>query len=168
MTTSRSGLGERILEHQTDRFLRRPASVRNAASVIVTVTTAVVFLSALAVRLLDSREFPTYGLSLWWAVQTATTVGYGDITPADTIGRIIGGIVMLGGISFLAIVTAAVTSVFVARAQRETRPVVDPEWQNVRASLDDLAARLDRIERAVGAAPADHPHRTMPDPGAGS
>ena len=51
----------------------------------------------------------------WWALQTVTTVGYGDVTPARTSGRIVAAFVMLQGIAFLAILVAAITSTFVAR-----------------------------------------------------
>jgi hypothetical protein len=44
-----------------------------------------------------------------------TTVGYGDVTPARTSGRIVAAFVMLQGIAFLAILVAAITSTFVAR-----------------------------------------------------
>jgi voltage-gated potassium channel Kch len=53
------------------------------------------------------------------ALQTVTTVGYGDMTPARTSGRIVAAFVMLQGIAFLAILVAAITSTFVAREERE-------------------------------------------------
>ena len=58
-------------------------------------------------------------MGMWWAIQTVTTVGYGDVTPKAVAGRIVGTFVMLEGIAFLAIITAAITSTFVARAGRE-------------------------------------------------
>ncbi len=67
-------------------------------------------------RVLDHREYPNIFIGMWWAIQTVTTVGYGDVTPKAVAGRIVAAIVMLEGIAFVAIVTAAVTSTFVARA----------------------------------------------------
>ena len=46
---------------------------------------------------------------MWWAMQTVTTVGYGDVTPRHTSGRIVAVFVMLEGIAFLTIVIAAIT-----------------------------------------------------------
>ena len=51
--------------------------------------------------------------SLWWAVVTSTTVGYGDISPGTFGGRIVGVMMMLSGIGFLGILTATVAGIFV-------------------------------------------------------
>jgi voltage-gated potassium channel len=79
-----------------------------------------------------------------------TTVGYGDVTPTHTSGRIVAAFVMLEGIAFLAILIAAITSTFVARAARESEKVEAKADQSgeerIDARFDDLAARLDRVE----------------------
>jgi voltage-gated potassium channel len=56
---------------------------------------------------------------MWWALQTVTTVGYGDVTPTHFGGRLVGAAVMLEGTAFIAIVTAVITSTFIARATKE-------------------------------------------------
>ena len=101
------------------RFMRQPVSVRNAASVIVVATLSVVVVGGVAIRLLDHREYSSIWVGMWWSLQTVTTVGYGDVTPKSTAGRFVGVLVMLEGIAFLAIVTAAITSTFVARAEAQ-------------------------------------------------
>ena len=132
------------------KFLRAPLSVRNAANVIVTATALVVVASAVLMRVLDHSEYPNIGRGLWWAMQTVTTVGYGDVTPQHTSGRIVAAAVMLWGLAFLAILVAGITSTFVARAEREReqREAVEEhrEQERVEARFDDLAARLDRVE----------------------
>jgi voltage-gated potassium channel len=50
---------------------------------------------------------------LWWATATITTVGYGDVFPITTAGRIIGGFTMVVGISTFAVVTAKVAEFLV-------------------------------------------------------
>lgn len=77
------------------KFLRAPVSVRNAANVIVTATALVVVASGVLMRALDHSEYPNIGRGLWWAMQTVTTVGYGDVTPHHTSGRIVAAVVML-------------------------------------------------------------------------
>ena len=42
-----------------------------------------------------------------------TTVGYGDVVPQSTASKIVASVLMLGGLSFLAIITALITSAFV-------------------------------------------------------
>ena len=129
------------------RFLRGPVSVRNAANVIVAATAVVVVVSGLGMSVLDHDEYPNIWRGMWWALQTVTTVGYGDVTPTHTSGRIVAAFVMLQGIAFVAILVAAITSTFVARAEREeveARERGGEERVDVR--FDDLAARLDRVE----------------------
>ena len=58
----------------------------------------------------DRNDFHSLGAAIWWALQTVTTVGYGDVVPRSTGGRVIGAIVMLSGIGFHTIITAAVTA----------------------------------------------------------
>ena len=85
----------------------------------------------------DGKAFPTTGVGVWWAVQTVTTVGYGDVVPQETSGRIVAGVLMLGGLSLLSVLTAAVTSVFVTRAQAEIR---DTGGDPLMRQLDELTS----------------------------
>ena len=132
------------------RFLREPPSVRYAASVIVTATVVIVLASGLLMRVLDRREYPNIWIGIWWAIQTVTTVGYGDVTPKSLPGRIVAAAVMLEGIALLAIVTAGVTSTFVRRAEQEREAEEDKsearERERVEARFDSLDDRLERIE----------------------
>lgn len=127
--------------------------MRNAASVIVTATALVVVTSGFAMRLLDHKEYANVWVGMWWALQTVTTVGYGDVTPRDHIGRIIASVVMLEGIAFLAIITAAITSTFVARAARErelAEGIDEAAFEaQVVSRLDELSGRFDRLEATL-------------------
>ncbi len=139
-----------LIERRMSRFLREPPSVRTAAGVIVTATAVVVVAGGVAMRLLDHDEYPNVWVGMWWALQTVTTVGYGDVTPAHTSGRIVATFVMLEGIAFLTIIIAAITSTFVARAEAERDAAEDADKaradERLQAGLDDLRARLDRVE----------------------
>jgi voltage-gated potassium channel len=86
------------------------------------------------------------GDGLYWAVQTATTVGYGDVAPTTTAGKALAVYVMIVGVTFLAILTGAVAERFRARwrAQHEA-----DDRDPVLAKLDELGNRLAAIERAV-------------------
>ena len=85
---------------------------------------------------------------------SVTTVGYGDVTPENVAGRFVAGAVMLAGVALVAIITAAVTSSFVARAQAqrgaEDATEDDLAAQRLAAQLQDITARLDRVERMLG------------------
>ena len=139
-----------LLERQMSRFLRNPVSVRSAAAVIVCTTGVIVLASGLLMRVLDHREYPNIFIGTWWAIQTVTTVGYGDVTPKNVAGRIVAGIVMLEGIAFVAIVTAAVTSTFVARATKQydaaTAEADKKRDTQIDSSLAEINQRLDQLE----------------------
>ena len=98
------------------KFLREPPQIRTAASVIVVATLVIVLGGGALLRIVDHKEYATVWLGMWFALQTVTTVGYGDITPKDATGKFVAALIMLEGIAFVAIVTAAITSTFVARA----------------------------------------------------
>jgi voltage-gated potassium channel len=141
------------IERRMEKFLREPPTVRTAASTIVGVTILVVVASGVLMRVFDHREYSNIWVGMWWALQTVTTVGYGDVTPQDTTGRVIASFVMLEGIALLAIVTAAITSTFVARAAKErlgdeSREELT-ELQRIESRFDGLERQLERIESAL-------------------
>jgi len=143
----------RPIDKRMDRFVLGPASVRNAANFIVIATALVVVVGGVLMRVLDGKEYPSVWRGMWWAMQTVTTVGYGDVTPAKTSGRIVATVVMLWGIAFVAILVAGVTSTFVARATRDrlqrSAQAEAREEEHIEAQLTDLALRLDRIEQTL-------------------
>jgi voltage-gated potassium channel len=135
-----------LIERRVERFLREPPSIRNAAGLIVVVTAAVVVGAGVLITVIDSEEYPNLETGLWWALQTVTTVGYGDVAPSQLSGRIVGAVVMLEGIAFIAIVTALITSTFVARATRES------EAARMKDQLSDrelMEKRFDELERKL-------------------
>ena len=139
-----------LVERRMSRVMREPVSIRSAASVIVVAAAVTTLASGLLMRVIDHKEFDSIGLGLWWAVQTVTTVGYGDVVPRDVGGRLVATLVMLEGTALLAIITAAITSTFVerARAERESRGArkLEEDKASLQTSLDDLSARLERVE----------------------
>src|SRR5262245_17092664 len=103
---------------------RRVRRIVNARSVTVGLALTFVGLAvvgAALMRLADSGNFPTFGLAIWWALQTVTTVGYGDVVPTSFAGRFLGGAEMVIGVSFIAFVTAGVTSAVIERAEAEAQ-----------------------------------------------
>ena len=78
-----------------------------------------------------------YSDGLWWALVTITTVGYGDITPVSTLGRIIAGALMVMGIGFIATITAAVSSYFIS------------SFNDNEVTINDLGEKLDKIEKEL-------------------
>ena len=139
------------------KFLREPVTTRGAVSTIVSSTFVIVVASGVLMRLLDHREYSNIFVGMWWAAQTVTTVGYGDVTPAARIGRLVATVVMLEGIALIAIVTAAVTSSFVERGRKARQASEDverrEEEQRIDARFDELAAELEVIKTMLGTTP---------------
>jgi voltage-gated potassium channel Kch len=139
--------GETRLERWLDRMLVRAATPRGAAVLIAIVSSLMTVGAGLLMTIVDHANFPSVGSGLWWAVQTVTTVGYGDHVPANVAGRLVAALVMLVGIGFLTVITAAITSTFVSRSRREqasSSGLTPTEEQ-----LKQIAERLERIEAAL-------------------
>ena len=134
------------IERRLQRFLREPPSVRNAVGVIVIATVVVVVGAGVLIRLIDNEEYPDVWIGMWWALQTVTTVGYGDVTPSHFSGRLVGAAVMLEGTAFIAIVTAVITSTFVARATRESEAARMKDQMSDRELVEK---RFDEVERKL-------------------
>ena len=124
------------------RERRRGLRPRDAAVLIVAVWLVAVIVFGIAEHLIDDQTFPTVWLGMWWALATVTTVGYGDVVPQDPVGRVVASFLLLGGLALISVLTAAVTSGFVARAQRETPSSADAE---LLAEIRELRARVEEL-----------------------
>jgi voltage-gated potassium channel len=140
-----------------ERRARRIAKARYVTIGLAITFVALAFVVAIVIRMTDRHDFPSLGLAFWWAIQTVTTVGYGDIVPTTTVGRVIDGIEMVLGISFIAFLTATVTSTVIERAgagaqeterahrERDTQTILDALTQQTH-TIDELKERLSHIE----------------------
>jgi voltage-gated potassium channel len=149
-------LGRRVLGRLTLRERTRDLRPRDAAYLVIAVWLLTILVWGTAEHFLDKETFPTVWLGMWWALQTVTTVGYGDVVPQDELGRAVASVLLLGGLAFISVITATITSGFVALRQRQAREAgEDP----VVRRLDAIAARLDGLERELsalrGSPPAD-------------
>ena len=143
---------ETRLERRLDAAVARATTPRGAAVVIGVASIAVTVGAGALMTVADRHTYPSIGSGLWWAIQTTTTVGYGDHVPATVAGRLVAALVMLVGIGFLTVITAAITSTFVSRSRREqtaSGPTTPTEEQ-----LRQIAGRLERIEAALADRPS--------------
>jgi voltage-gated potassium channel Kch len=143
---------ETKLERRLDRIVAHATRPRGAAVVIATVSTSITVGAGLLMTVADHESFPSIGSGLWWAVQTVTTVGYGDHVPATTAGKLVAALVMLVGIGFLTVITAAITSTFVSRSRREQAP--SGPTTSTEEQLKQIAGQLERIEAALADRPS--------------
>jgi voltage-gated potassium channel len=109
---------------------------------LITATTVIVAFE----REANSRlsDFPE---ALWWGIVTITTVGYGDVTPVTTGGRIVAGILMLTGIGMFSVLTANFASKFVGQDEKledSAESKILAELQALRKEVRELRAELGR------------------------
>jgi voltage-gated potassium channel len=128
-------------------LLQESLTARRAAGIIAGFTFLITVAGGILERVLDHQEYPTIGRGLWFALQTVTTVGYGDVTPARSEGRFIAAVLMLTAIGFLAVVTASVTAALVENSRRR---IAADEEADVGQRLDEVNERLARIEVILG------------------
>lgn len=132
---------------------RASSSLRGRVAVyVVGASTLIIFCSSLAV--LDAeRESPganivDFGDAVWWAATTVTTVGYGDRYPTTSTGRIVAGLLMLGGIALLGIVTAGLASWLLDRIREvevENRAATSRDVEQLTAEVQALREEVRRF-----------------------
>lgn len=79
--------------------------------------------------------------ALWWSFVTATTVGYGDISPKTDLGRIVAVILMLSGITFFGVLTGTISTYFLRKDIRRIR-----EESYEKSVIEDIKERIDDFD----------------------
>jgi voltage-gated potassium channel len=128
------------LEERLQRGVER-LSLFRAVRMVATIALSLALIAAVLETIVDSG-IDGFDNALWWAIVTVTTVGYGDVVPTTTIGRIIAGALMLVGVSAIPIATSLVVSVFITRLQAKQR-------EQDSAERTEIVAHLERIERTL-------------------
>ena len=128
------------LEERVQRGIERLTLFR-AVRMVAVVALTLALLAGVVEWLVD----PAMGNlrdALWWAIVTVTTVGYGDVVPTSTAGRLVGSVLMIAGVSAIPITTSLVVSVFITRIQAK-------QHEQDAIERAELIARLERIEQAL-------------------
>lgn len=112
-----------------DKFIRT-----NNFHYVLWLTLVTIFLGALGMHLTEQRTFAD---SLWWSFVTATTVGYGDISPSTPIARIMAVILMITGISFIGMLTGTIATYFIKKPAEESS-YKNEAIRNINAKLLDF------------------------------
>jgi voltage-gated potassium channel len=89
------------------------------------------------------------GDGIYWAITTITTVGYGDITPKTTEGKIVAIVVMLVGIGTATLLIGAVAQHFIATKVTQELDEIEVDERDLVAQVREIAARLDRLQAAL-------------------
>jgi voltage-gated potassium channel len=100
-----------------------------------------------------------FGDGIWWAIVTATTVGYGDVAPATLAGRLIAVVLMLTGVGLISTLAASITAHFIKQERDEIRDLLE-RTERIEAILQELATRPTGFHSPVAGATPDRHVRT--------
>jgi voltage-gated potassium channel len=110
---------------------------------MLAISTIVVAFGVL-MRVLAPNDYPSIEIGIWWAVQTVTTVGYGDVVPTNTWGRLVASVLMVVGFATLSLLTGIVASLLV---HRRTSTATE-------SGFSRLEQRLDEVEKLLRTRPS--------------
>jgi voltage-gated potassium channel len=113
---------------------------------IAALTLLLVTVTGIAVHETDPSRFPNPWRGLWFSIVTVTTVGYGDTFPTSPMGRVVASFLMIVGIGFLGLATAAIAGHFVNQDAEDKHRQSTDNQQQILAELHRLHERLDRLE----------------------
>ncbi|MGW7577018.1 potassium channel family protein [Streptomyces sp. NPDC054765] len=131
-----------------------------AALWVTLVMTAVLLGGAALVVVAESgaphANITSYPRALWWSIETATTVGYGDFYPVTLWGRVIASFLMLSAITAFGVITAALATWFVGQAERDVARLgkavgnhAREDSEALRSELRSLHTRFDQVENLI-------------------
>ena len=140
--------GARLVAWASGREQRKRLRPRDAAILIIVVWFLAIAVFGIVEHLVEPKVFSTVWLGMWWALVTVTTVGYGDVVPVSTAGRIIASFLLLGGLAFLTVIIAMITGGFVARYQRETSAAGE---DRISQGMEQLSLELKELRAEVHA-----------------
>jgi len=130
--------------------------VRNEARSLISVLLLLMILVVLASGLMYRFEheaqpavFSSIPTTIWWAVVTVATVGYGDMTPVTDLGRVFGGLIMILGVATFAMPAGILASGFASEMRRRNFLVTWQAVANVPLFSDLNAAEIAEITRLL-------------------
>jgi voltage-gated potassium channel Kch len=151
--SARQREAERPLQTRLTRRAMLAVHNRRVFPYLVAVTAATAVVTGLIAHLVDRKDFPTFGVGVWWAVVTLGTVGYGDVVPHTAWGRVLGSAVIICGVTFLSFLIAIVTSLFIDTDRVHEKSERDARHEELTALLRTLDERLAALEKHVGPRP---------------
>jgi voltage-gated potassium channel len=133
------------------RLMQRERSVTSGTAFRFAslLTLLVIVIAGAAQALVDSKDFHSTWDGIWWAIETVTTVGYGDAYPTSVEGRIVAMVVMVFGIGFLSVLTAAIASRFVKTERGDETEAILTALAKVEVELADLKKQISAREESA-------------------
>jgi len=108
---------------------------------VAAITILLIFVGGLFFSILEDSSF---GDGLYWAIVTVSTVGYGDISPESTSGKMLAVILIIVGLVFFAGLTANLASFFIEKDMEEEKNTDEKSEK-----LKEISARLEKLENMI-------------------
>lgn len=135
----------RLLSQKSLTRLNRAVESGRIIPYLVALMFMIMGLGAAAVEVLSPNSFASLGDALWWAATTVTTIGYGDVVPGTSGGRVVAVFVMFASVATVTFTTSVVTATFVAYHQRRLSHAAEYQ-QEILDSLERIEHRLEALE----------------------
>ena len=103
-----------VLENSKDSLL-----------VIQSIVVSYVFVSALLVFNLEPKTFKNFFEAMYWSMISLTTIGYGDICPVTTVGRLVAMVSSFLGVAIVALPTSVITAGYMEAIKKEEKQEED-------------------------------------------
>ncbi|WP_203650129.1 potassium channel family protein [Secundilactobacillus yichangensis] len=119
---------------------------------LFTISVVIICLSALFFSMVEHQ---TLSESLWWAITTATTVGYGDDSPRTAWGKLIAAVLMIGGVGFIGLLTSTITDFFTDRTgqedaqqqQKKQNEALTKQIKQLTREVSQLSKKVDKMNK---------------------
>jgi len=110
---------------------------KNSINYVLYLTVILVFICGFIFSLFEKGK--SFFDGIWWAIETVSTVGYGDIAPLTPAGRALGIVLIFLGIGFMSMLTAAISAYFVEKdSNREMKQILE--------KLDSLSKEIEQLK----------------------
>lgn len=126
------------LQRSLGRFFKT-----NGFVYLIWISLAILLLSA---TLYSFAESVPWSEALWWAIATATTVGYGDISPHTAIGKVAAILLMFVGIGFIGMLTSTITAYFAGEHETDDYQELSNRIEHLEQQNDELLKEIRKLK----------------------
>ena len=137
----------RLMRQYSGAFRGRVVAYVIGSAILLTYLGALAALDAEQDR--PGSNIKNFGDALWWSIVTITTVGYGDHYPITFVGRAVAVGLMVGGITMLGVITAALAAWLVQQVGTRTEAEVQESDIGLRAEMAVMANKIERLTASI-------------------
>jgi voltage-gated potassium channel len=136
----------RVPGTRTPKRWRRPVLRRSLVLPLILGALVLALVAAAAVAAAETHTVTSYWRGLWWAISLITTVGFIGAPPTSLAGAVLSVVLMIFGFLMLAMVSAALASLFVAEEEQPYEASRTAADAQILAALEDIQRRLAVLE----------------------